>query len=76
MPCWEEHPDLEYCVERTHCIIWLKSFCWVTIKIDDKDVLAKHLVLYSCGETLMPEDKYAVTAVGYYPDLDGERKVT
>lgn len=22
----------------------------------------------------MPEDKYAVTAVGYYPDLDGERK--
>ncbi|KAJ8044052.1 hypothetical protein HOLleu_11404 [Holothuria leucospilota] len=73
-PCWEEQPGLEYSIGCTHCIVWIKSFCWVTVKFDDKDVLGKHLILYSCGEKLMPDHKYAVTAVGYNPDLDGESK--
>ncbi|KAJ8048079.1 NACHT, LRR and PYD domains-containing protein 10 [Holothuria leucospilota] len=73
-PCWREHPEEEYRVERTHCVVSLKSFCWITIKIDDEDVLAKKLILYTSGKKLQPTDRYAEVAVGYYPDLDVEGK--
>lgn len=72
---WEEHSDLEYRVESTYSVMWLNSFCWVTIRIDDKEVLAKKLILYTWGKNLMPTDDHAEITVGYYPDLEGEAKV-
>ncbi|KAJ8047748.1 GTPase IMAP family member 6 [Holothuria leucospilota] len=71
-PVWVEHPNIDYRVEGTHCVVWLNHFCWVTVKLDDREVLAKKLLLFTFGKKLFPTDRYAMVGVGYYPDLDGE----
>lgn len=74
-PQWEEQNHLSYHLEDTTCIIYLNTFCWVKISINDEIVKAKKLVLYTAARNLQPLDKMAEIHAGYYLDLPDEKKV-
>lgn len=74
-PNWDVSTDTECKLEKDHCVIPLKKFCWITCIVDDKVVTAKRLKIFTAGRDLELSDRVSEVEVGYFPDLPGSGEV-
>ncbi|XP_071843097.1 uncharacterized protein [Apostichopus japonicus] len=70
-PSWEEMPNVAFQLKADHCVIFLRSFCWVTYRVDDNIVVGKRIRVYTAGKPMNLRDRIVNLEVGYYPDLPG-----
>ncbi|XP_071843980.1 uncharacterized protein [Apostichopus japonicus] len=70
-PNWEELHNAAFQLKADHCVIFLRSFCWVTYRVDDNIVEGKRIRVYTAGKPMNLRDRIVNLEVGYYPDLPG-----